>query len=237
MKPLLTAEQLEPLRLFDTCTVANAIETFDLRLRNEGFTNASIRCMFPRLRPMVGFAVTATIRSSNPPPSGHHYLDRTDWWNYILSIPAPRVVVIQDVDERSGTGSLLGEVHANILKALKCVGALTNGAVRDLHAVEAIGFQLFAGHVAVSHSYVHIVEVGVPAEIGGLKITPGELLHGDCHGVLSIPIEIAAEIPAAAGKIVERERKLIALCRSDQFSLDKLREAVKERSETIQART
>jgi regulator of RNase E activity RraA len=157
-------------------------------------------------------------------------LDRTDWWNYILSIPAPRVVVIQDVDEKPGTGSLLGEMHSNILMALKCVGAITNGAVRDLHAVESMGFQLFAGNVAVSHSYVHIIEVGAPVEVGGLKITPGELLHGDCHGVLSIPLEIATEIPAVAARIIARERKLIGLCRSPQFSPERLREAVKEMS-------
>jgi 4-hydroxy-4-methyl-2-oxoglutarate aldolase len=169
MKLPLTAEQLEPLRLFDTCTVANVIETFNLRLRNEGFTNASIRCLAPRLRPMVGYAVTATIRASHPPPDRHHYLDRTDWWNFLLTIPAPRVVVLQDLDEKPGTGSLLGEVHANILLALKCTGAVTNGAVRDLPAVQATGFHLFAGNVAVSHSYVHIVNVGVPVEVGGLK--------------------------------------------------------------------
>src|SRR5262245_5419118 len=131
MKVPLTTEQLEPLRLLETCAVANAIETFDVRLRNEGFTDATVRCMFPRLKPMVGYAVTATVRSSNPPPDRHDYMDRTDWWNYILSIPAPRVVVIQDVDQNPGTGSLLGEVHSNILMALRCVGAVTNGAVRD----------------------------------------------------------------------------------------------------------
>lgn len=229
---LLTDEQLEAIRLFDTCAIANAIETFNVRLRNEGFADANIRCLVPRLRPMLGYAVTATVRSSNPPASGHHYLDRTDWWNYILSIPAPRVVVLQDVDEKPGTGSLLGEVHTSILAALKCVGAVTNGAVRDLRAVERMGFHLFAGNVAVSHSYVHIVSVGVPIEVGGLKVGPGDLLHGDCHGVLSIPNGVAADIPAVAGKILERERKLIALCRARDFSLEKLGEAVKETLET-----
>jgi len=227
MNSPLTSEQLEAIRRLDTCVVANAIETFELRLRNEGYCNASIRSIFPRFPPMIGYAATVKIRCSGPPPEGHNYLDRTDWWNHILTIPAPRVVVVQDVDQRPGAGAFLGEVHCQIIMALDCVGAVTNGAVRDLPAVEAAGFHLFAGNVSVSHSYAHIVEMGCPVEVGGLAIRPGDLLHGDCHGVLSIPKEIAAEIPAAAGKIVDRERKLIALCRSGEFSLEKLRRAVK----------
>src|SRR5438046_2305933 len=89
----LDAGQLEALRRLDTCTVSNAIETLEVRLRNEGFADSSVRCLFPQLTPMLGYAVTARIRCSGPPIEGHAYLERTDWWNIILSIPAPRVVV------------------------------------------------------------------------------------------------------------------------------------------------
>lgn len=47
VRPLLTEQELDALRQFDTCMVANAVETFNLRLRNTGFTNAKVRCMFP----------------------------------------------------------------------------------------------------------------------------------------------------------------------------------------------
>jgi len=230
MKSNLTPELYEALRRLDTCTVSNAIETFEVRLRNEGFSDSTIRCMFPRLSSMVGNAVTAKIRCSGPPVEGHAYLERTDWWNAILSVPPPRVVVIEDIDKSPGRGALLGEVHANILTALDCVGAVTNGAVRDLPAVESMGFYFFARSAAVSHSYVHIVSIGGPVEIGGLKIRTGDLIQGDCHGVLSIPREIAAEIPASVQRIRDRERKLIGLCRAPDFSLDKLRKLVREKS-------
>lgn len=229
MKVPLTSDQLEALRRLDTCMVANAIDSFDARLRNEGYADASVRCQFPRLRPMAGYAVTVKIRCSSPPPVGHGYYDRTDWWNHILTIPSPRVVVVQDVDNRPGTGAFLGEVHCNILLALGCVGAITNGAVRDLSAVESMRFQLFAGSVSVSHAYSHIVGIGGEVEIGGLKIQPGDLIHGDRHGILSVPKGIAAEIPAAAAKIIEQEKQLIALCRSGDFTLERLRAAVKEK--------
>src|SRR5882724_1236707 len=108
------------LRRLDGCTIANAIERFDVRLRNEGFTDGRIRCLFERLAPVLGHAVTARIRSSTPPPVGHNYLDRTDWWTHINTVPAPRIVVVQDVDDTVGRGALVGEVHANILRALNC---------------------------------------------------------------------------------------------------------------------
>lgn len=228
----LTREQFEAIRRLDTCTVSNAIETFGVRLRNEGFAGPGVRCMFPELGPMLGNAVTAQIRSSGPPVAGHAYLDRTDWWNAILSVPPPRVVVIQDIDRTPGRGGFIGEVHANILMALECVGAVTNGAVRDLPAVSAMGFSLFARNPAVSHSYVHIVAIGVPVDIAGLKVEPGDLIHADCHGVLSIPREIASEIPAVAERIRDHERKIIGLCRAPNFSIDKLLTVVRETTQT-----
>jgi 4-hydroxy-4-methyl-2-oxoglutarate aldolase len=216
------------LRGFDSCSLSNAIETFDVRLRNEGFARAGVRCVLEDLPPMVGYAVTARIRSSAPPPVGHSYYDRTDWWNHILSVPEPRIVVAQDVDEQPGLGAFVGGVHANVLRALGCVGYVTNGSVRDLPAVEAIGFQMFAGSVAVSHAFVHVLDFGEPVEVGGLRVSPGELLHGDRHGLISIPREIAADIPRVAAGMLAHDRHVIEFCRSPEFSLERLRSLVNE---------
>ena len=226
MNAILTPEQMEILRRLDASTLANAIETFNQRLRNEGFVNHTVHCQFPELPPMLGYAATVRIRGSAPPTAAGPYNDRTDWWDYILSLPAPRVVVVQDVASQVGVGSLLGSVHINILRALGCVGAVTNGSVRDLPSARKLGFQLFAGSVSVSHAYIHIIEFGTPVEVGGLKIQSGELLHGDLHGVQSIPAAIAGKIPAAAATIVAREQELITLCQSRDFSIEKLRAAV-----------
>ncbi|HEV2436808.1 MAG TPA: RraA family protein [Verrucomicrobiae bacterium] len=231
MNPILTSEQLEILRRLDACTLANAIETFHERLRNEGFVNSSVHCLFPDLTPMLGYAATVKIRGSAPPAAAAPYTDRTDWWDYILSLPAPRVVVVQDVATQIGLGSLLGAVHVNVLRALGCVGAVTNGSVRDLPTAKKLGFHLFAGSVSVSHAYVHIVEFGAPVEIGGLKIQSGDLLHGDLHGVQSIPLGNADKVPLAAAEIIAREQELITLCQSKDFSIEKLRDAIaKDRS-------
>ncbi len=226
MNSPLTPEQLEALRRLDACTVANAIETFHVRLRNEGFADHSVHCLFPRFESMLGYAVTIKIRGSAPPTVGGPYSDRTDWWDYILSLPKPRVVVAQDVATHPGLGSVVGAVHMSILRALGCVGVVTNGSVRDIPAAERAGFHLFAGGVSVSHAYVHIIEMGHPVEIGGLKVQSGDLLHGDLHGIQSVPQEIATQIPAVAAQITAKEQELIALCRSPEFTVEKLRAAV-----------
>jgi len=228
--PQLTAEALDDIRRFDTCAIANAIEGFDQRLRNEGSTDSSIHCLFPDQRTVVGYATTARIRSASPPPVGHVYHDRTDWWTHILTVPAPRIVVVQDVDSPAGAGAFVGEVHVQILRALECVAYVTNGAARDLPAVGRTGFQLFAGRVTVSHAFAHLVDFGEPVEVGGLRVAEGDLLCGDLHGVLSIPDAVADQVSGAAADLLARERPIIDLCTSPDFSIEKLRSLVRELS-------
>lgn len=225
----LTPQLLESLGRLDAGTLSNAIETFGKRLRNEGFADHSIHCFCPLLKPMIGYAATLRLRGSAPPTAGGKYPERTDWWEYILSLPAPRVAVIQDVATRPGLGSYIGAVHMNILLALQCVGVVTNGAVRDLPAAESAGFHYFAGCLSVSHAYVHIVDIGEPVEIGGLKVQSGDLLHGDCHGVQSIPLDSAAQIPAAAATLAAQEQAIIDVCRSPVFTLERLRNLITKR--------
>jgi len=224
------AIDLQKLSALDTCTVSNAIERLNVRLRNEGFVSGSLDCRFPDLAPMLGYAATARIRTASPPITHRCYYDRMDWWNYVASLPEPRVMVLQDVDPKPGLGAFVGEIHAGIGRALKCVGCVTNGAVRDLPAIHAMGFSLFAGSVAVSHAYAHIIEFGEPIEIGGLKIRSGDLLQGDRHGVLSIPLTIADQIPKEAEKILEEERELLTFCASSHFSIRGLSERITKSS-------
>jgi len=226
MSHSISPETIAALASLDTCAVANAIECFDVRLRNEGFTDASIRCRIPSLPPLVGYAMTLRVRSASPSWKGENYLERTDWWTFLEARPGPHVLVIQDMDRHPGTGAFIGEVHAAILQALGSVGAITNGAVRDLPSVERLGFRLFSSSVAVSHSYMHVVEVGGPVEVGGLRIAPGDLLHGDQHGIVQVPAEIADKIPATAARIGEREREIVKYCHSADFSLQGLKQIV-----------
>ncbi len=221
------ADVLRALAGFDSCTVSNAIEQFDVRTRNEGYMRGGIQCVFPGKPPVIGYAVTASIRTSSTPVTGHIYFDRADWWTYLQSIPAPRFIVVQDVDHAPGYGALFGEVHARIAVALSTVAYATNGAVRDLPGVRASGLQMYAGNIAVSHAYAHIVQFGEKVQVGGLDVNPGDLLHGDEHGVVSVPQDIASEVPAVCRRIREREKELIDFCMSREFSPEKLQEHIR----------
>jgi 4-hydroxy-4-methyl-2-oxoglutarate aldolase len=228
LRPLVSNEVLRALKQIPTCVVANAIETFEIRLRNAGFADASIRCMVEGLPPLVGYAATAHLRSGEPPMSKRIYQDRADWWKSILEIPEPRVVVLEDRDDPAGVGAHLGDMHASILQALGCVGFVTNGAVRELPQLREMRFQAFAGNVAVSHAYAHIFDMGQSVKIGGLEIKPGDLLHGDRHGIVTIPREIASEIPTVAAKLQGTERAVIDYCHSSEFSVNGLSKLIKE---------
>ncbi len=224
----LTPELILAYRQLDTCIVSNAIETFDVRLRNEGFADATIRCAFDGLPPVIGHAVTARIRCSTPPPVGHSYHDRTDWWTHVLTVPAPRVVVVEDVDDTPGVGAFVGHVHASILHRLGCAAYITNGSVRDLPTVKKTGFQFFAKTVSVSHAFVHIVDFGQPVTVGRLQVESGDIIYGDGHGVLMIPPSVVGDIPRIAARMLEQEQRVVALCQSPDFSLERLRTAVRQ---------
>ena len=218
---------LDELRKISSPTVANAIETFNIRPRSAGFVSSEIVCRFPRLGVMVGYAVTALIRAEQPPLDGHRAAEFA-WWDHVAASPAPRVVVMQDIDEPPGQGAYWGEVQANIHKALGCVGVMTDGTVRDLPEAEALGFHFFSSHVSVSHAYIHMVDFGLPVKVAGLIVRPGDLVHADQHGAIGIPHEIAARIPEAAARIEARERTMIGVCQKPGVALEELKAARRE---------
>lgn len=218
----LSLEQLGRLAKFDTCTLSNAIERLNIRPRNEGFISGTGACLFPNLPPVIGYAATGRVRATMPPMAGHCYYENLDWWKYLASVPAPKIVVLQDSDHQPGVGALFGEIHARISKAFGCVAHVTNGAVRDLPGIEALDFQLFAGNVSVSHAYAHVVEFGQPVEIGGLKISPGDLLHGDRHGVHSIPVSVAGRLAPLAEQVLAGDQEMFTLISYPEFSVEML---------------
>jgi 4-hydroxy-4-methyl-2-oxoglutarate aldolase len=220
MPDYLKAEELEALRRWPTCAVANAIELFDIRPRNQGFMLPEIQCMFPDLGPMIGYAVTAVIMADSP--EGRK-VQPAEWWEKIQTIPKPRVLVMHDLDDPVA-GSFWGEVQSNIHKALGCAGIVTDGSVRDLDEMRELGFYAFSSCVSVSHAYVHMVDMGIPVKVGGLVVNPGDLVLGDKHGVISIPLEIARDVPKAAQQVEDWERTVINLCKSKEFTMDGLKE-------------
>jgi regulator of RNase E activity RraA len=217
-KPLNT-EQLEALRQLNSPTISNAIELFEVKPRNQGFLSPDVRCIFPELGVMVGYAVTVQI-AADQPAAANRPVARGDYWKQVVSVPAPRVVVVQDLDNPPAVGSFWGEVNANTHTALGCVGTVTNGSVRDLDEMRGVPFFAFASTPSVSHAYVHIENFGVPVKVGGVVIHPGDLLHADQHGVIIIPNDIAADVAQAAHELDAAERKFINYCKSGDCTIE-----------------
>jgi regulator of RNase E activity RraA len=217
----LTPAQLEELAQFSTPTLSNAIEMFNVRPRNQGFMRPEIRCILPLKKPMVGYACTACMRAFAP-PSGN-LPSREAYWEWTQTIPGPRVAVLQDLDDPPCVGSFWGEVNATVHKALGFVGTVTNGGVRDLDEVAAMGFAYFARDVLVSHAYIHLVDFGKPVQVGGVVVRPGDLIHADQHGVLVIPAEVAPDLAEMAREFEKVEQEFIRSVREPGFTLERLK--------------
>jgi 4-hydroxy-4-methyl-2-oxoglutarate aldolase len=226
---LLSDEQLDYVRRFDTPTIANALEIESIekiigRTRLEGVMPPRIRSIFPEMGIMNGYAATATIQASKPNNKSGGYASQTEYWEYIDSVPSPTVMVIHDLDAPDPVGSWWGEVNANVHQALGCVGVITDGGVRDLSVVRPLNFHFFAAEVLVSHAYVHVVDFGKPVEVGGVKIATGDLLQADEHGAIHIPAHVAPMIGQACYDVFKSERAIIELCQTPGVTLEKLRE-------------
>ena len=164
MPEQLSKHELEALRNITTPTIANAIEVFNIQPRNTGFMTPDIRCILPELGTMVGYAVTCTIRAELPPAAGRE-VSRPDWWDYIVD--DSRTTSGRRAGSRSAAHRIhVGEVNGSIHKALGCIGTVTDGGVRDLDEVRAMGFYYFASCILVSHAYIHLVDFGSPVKVG-----------------------------------------------------------------------
>jgi 4-hydroxy-4-methyl-2-oxoglutarate aldolase len=222
----LSSELIEELRRFNTPTISNAIEVFDLRPRHVGFLPHTIRCMFPDMPPIVGYAVTSQTRAAY---SKEKQPDLTaDYLKYVAAQPGPKIAVGQDLDDPPGLGAQFGEVNATIHQKLGCVGHVTDGCPRDLDEVRGLGFQFFGLNPCVSHAYVRLASFGTPVRIGGVEVRPGDLIHADKHGVCIIPQEVAPKLAEACREVERLEKPLLELCRSDEFDLD---EYIRRRAE------
>jgi len=209
----LRPDTLRKLAQFDTPTICNVIELFDVRPRNTGYMDSRIRANFPELPPMVGFACTAAFRSSAPPRAGDAYASFIEQVRLFDTLPGPAVMVFQDLDDPP-VGATFGEVMCSVYQAFGSVGLVTSGGGRDLLQVRALKYPVFTGATICSHAYCHILHIGEPVRVGGLVVQQGDLLHGDANGVTSIPLEIADEVADAAAAFCEAEKLVIGYCRS-----------------------
>jgi 4-hydroxy-4-methyl-2-oxoglutarate aldolase len=227
---MVSANILDELRKYDTPTICNVIELFEVRPRSSGYVDSRIRACFPDLPPIVGFASTATFRSSAPPRNADVYMALGDQVRSFSELSGPAIVVFQDLDTPPA-GATFGEIMCASYRSFGAVGLVTSGAGRDLDQVRRLDFPVFTGGEICSHGYCHTPQVGVPVQVGGLAIYPDDLLHADRNGITSIPKEIAAEAVDVAREFVLIEESFLRSLKNGQSALDLFNEARKELSE------
>jgi regulator of RNase E activity RraA len=229
----LPASLLEALGRYDTPTICNAMEVVAPERRLIGYTTKPLVCPFPDLPPIVGYARTVSIRSVIKPSLSvaEQAARRTAYYEYVGTGFGPRVAVIQDIDGADvGYGAFWGEVQSNVHKALGCRGVITDGSIRDIPQW-APGFQALAGSIGPSHAWVHAEGFGGEVRVAGMTVKSDDLIHADRHGAIVIPYEIAAKLPEAAELCARREMPILEIARAKDFSLEKLKEALKRSAE------
>lgn len=216
------AELIAYLKTVDTATLANAIELLDLRPRAEGFASLELRCLFPELGPMCGYAVTAQVETVTlgAPKTEEAYVEL---FQAVEASPNPAVVVLQEIGGDRDRATHAGEVMATIFTRLGAIGLVSDCGVRDLTAVRKIGFHYFARGAVASHASNRIVRTGVPVEIAGVTIRPGDLVHADENGLITVPDSGRDRLHELVDQILTKESKLLDFVRGSGFTAAQLR--------------
>src|SRR5579872_3520096 len=199
---------LRLLAQYDTPTISNTIELFEVRPRSEGYMDGRIRACFPEMPPAVGYAATATMRCAFPKRDGDIYGSLDEQAARFSELPGPPVVVFQDLDDPP-VAATFGEIMCTAYQAFGAAGLITSGAARDLEQVRRLGFAAFSNGAICSHGYSHIVDLHRAVRVGGITIHPGDLIHADTNGVVAIPIGIAAEVAEVAAEFAAAEAHVL----------------------------
>ncbi|MCH2129109.1 MAG: RraA family protein [Pirellulaceae bacterium] len=227
----MTNDTLKKLTQFDTPTICNVIELFEVRPFNAGYMDQRIEAAFPEFEPMIGYAVTASFRSDAPPQGGDVYGSMAGLLEEYATLPGPPVMVFQDLDDPT-VAATFGEVMCSTFQAYGSAGLITSGAGRDLLQVKDLGYPVFTSGTNCSHAYCHLLHIGLPIRVGGLMVNRGDLLHGDANGVTNIPVELASEIADVADEFVKAEEIVMDYVKSDA---EKTVPAFKDRFDEFQA--
>ena len=213
----ISEKDLAFLKGVDSPTISNAIEPFKVRDRTEGFIGGKVRALFPEMPPMVGVALTVTMTNTPGAIAG-----RDNYWRMfeaLSEMPAPSVLVVQDVSGAPSRCALAGEVMTTMAMRVGAVGMVTDGGLRDVHEVRRLGFAYFARYLVVSHGNFGVVDVGEPVMLDGQEVRTGDILHGDANGIVIVPRQVLDGLPEAVEEVRTRERATMDFINSPEFTI------------------
>jgi len=210
------------LKTIDTPTVCNAIELLEVRPGAENFTSNGIKCLYPELGPMVGYAVTAQLETVTKMEPRDPKITM-EFYEAIEASPNPVVIVIQEIGGFPELAAHSGDVMTTLVQNFGAIGLVTDCNVRDFNEVKPLGFHTFAAGLSPSHVYCRIARVGVPVYVHGMTVRQGDIIHGDINGLVQVPTERIDELSEKIAHVRQTEQDLIARVRAGGFTLDDLR--------------
>lgn len=213
---------LDFLKGVDSPTIANAVETFDVRDRTDGFIGGRVECQFPDLGVMVGRALTVTMSNAPGPVASRD--GYWEMWDALAAMDGPVVIAIADASGEPHRVAYAGEVMTTIAMRLGAIGMVTDGALRDVDEVHDLGFHYFMKYPVVSHANFEITSVGEPIELDGQSVSTGDILHGDRNGIVIVPDSVLDGLPKAVEGIREKEAATMEYVRSDAFNYAELKQ-------------
>ncbi len=186
---------LDELKDFDTPSITNVVATYPghplcLGLYNpwseHWYTDQTIRCMYPELGRLAGYAVTCVYGLPDPGFSRLSFMDVID---AVEASPRPAILVLQQKfpAELAGKVGLAGGNMVSALKAVGCIGLISNGPSRDLDEVRPLRFQYLLSGVTAGHGAMAVQAINVPVSVGGMDVSPGEMIHMDENGAVKFP--------------------------------------------------
>ena len=219
-------ELLNLLKKVDTPTVSNAIEVAQGARGYKNFTRGTMHCSDVKAGSIVGYARTASIAAAEAPLESSDIIRarRMNYYKHMSEGPQPSIAVVEDIDFPNCVGAYWGEVNTNVHKSFGISGALTNGVMRDLGDLPD-GFPVIAGSIGPSHMFTHVKTIGEGANIFGMEVKEGALLHADQHGAIVIPDNVISDLYSAINTLLKTEKLILEPSKKGPMSFKEFEEA------------
>jgi 4-hydroxy-4-methyl-2-oxoglutarate aldolase len=190
-------EMMQELRNFDTPSITNVVATYPtnplcLGLYNpwteNWYTDQSVRCIYPELGRLVGYAVTCVYGLPDPNYSRLTFMDVVD---ALDTSPKPTILILQQKfpPELAGKIGLSGGNMTSAMKAVGCIGCISNGPSRDIDEIRPMKFQYILSGITPGHGAMAVRAVNVPVTVAGMDVAPGEIIHMDENGACKFPAD------------------------------------------------
>ena len=220
--------KVKKLREFDTPTVANGLGLMGVRDDSYGYTGPDIRHLMPEMGRRVGVAVTARMDTTSPGIEEWEPLF-DDWLRMMAEAgkgdggeSLPVFAVIESVGPRPRYTVTIGDGMATRMRMAGAEGYLTNGCIRDLEGVREVPLACWAAGLSPMHGQLRWLDIGSTVVIDGMTVKPGDILHADVNGVVTIPADAADQVYDRAAEVAQKEAQLFARLRAPGMTLDKL---------------